>query len=171
MEEQPTEPKIANGPQVTARLVHDPIRPSAVLDGVRRDAPGHGALVSFEGAVRPVTRQGEALEHLVLDHHPRLTVPSLLDIARSGAARFDVRAIGVVHRAGAMVPGEIIVCVAVASDHRREAFQCADYLMDRLKTDAVFWKRERGAFGERWIEPTGRDTLDRQRWSDENAGH
>jgi len=168
---QTTESKMAAGPEVTARLVHQPIHPSAVLDGVRQGAPGHGALVSFEGAVRPATKQGEALERLVLDHHPRLTGPSLLDIARAGAARFDVRAINVVHRAGALAPGEIIVCVAVASDHRREAFECADYLMDRLKTDAVFWKRERGGFGERWIEPTSRDTLDRQRWSDENAGH
>ncbi len=171
MEEQPTGSKMAAGPQVTARLVHHPIHPSAVVDGVRQGAPGHGALVSFEGAVRPVTKQGETLEHLILDHHPRMTEPSLVEIAHSGAARFDVAAINVAHRAGTLAPGEIIVCVTVASDHRREAFQCADYLMDRLKTDAVFWKRERGAFGERWIEPTGRDTLDRQRWSDENAGH
>lgn len=56
------------------------------------------------------------------------------------------------------------------SDHRREAFQCADYLMDRLKAEAVFWKREEGPFGTRWIEPTKRDTEDRERWNEEDAG-
>ncbi|KJS26484.1 MAG: molybdopterin synthase [Hyphomonadaceae bacterium BRH_c29] len=138
---------------------------------LRERAVGHGALVSFEGIVRPVTKQGEALDRLVLDHHPRMTASSLDRIARDGAARFDVRALSVVHRAGAMVPGEIIVLVAVASDHRRDAFRCADYLMDRLKTEAVFWKREQGPFGERWIEPTQRDTEDRERWNEENAGY
>ena len=65
----------------------------------------------------------------------------------------------------------MIVFVAVASAHRRAAFECADYLMDRLKTDAVFWKREQGGFGERWIEPTSSDKKDRERWYEETAGH
>jgi molybdopterin synthase catalytic subunit len=156
---------------VRSELAFATIDSAAWLQELRGRAMGHGALVSFEGVVRPVTKQGEPLDQLILDHHPRMTVCSLERIAREGAAQFDIGALSVVHRAGAMAPGEIIVLVAVASDHRRAAFQCADYLMDRLKTEAVFWKREQGPFGERWIEPTQRDTEDRERWNEENAGH
>ncbi len=155
---------------VRSELAFEPIDAGEWLEELRLRSSGHGALVSFEGVVRPVTKQGEPLERLVLDHHPRMTARSLERIAEDGAARFNVGALSVVHRAGVMVPGDIIVLVAVASDHRREAFRCADYLMDRLKTEAVFWKREQGVFGERWIEPTKRDTMDRERWDEETAG-
>ncbi|MCP5432670.1 MAG: molybdenum cofactor biosynthesis protein MoaE [Alphaproteobacteria bacterium] len=156
--------------RVRAELAFEPIDAAAWLDDLRQRGGGHGALVSFEGVVRPVTKEGEPLDRLVLDHHPRMTAASLVRIANDGAARFDVNAVSVVHRAGSMSSGEIIVLVAVASDHRREAFQCADYLMDRLKTEAVFWKREEGPFGARWIEPTKRDIEDRERWNEEDAG-
>jgi len=153
-----------------AELAFDPIHAAAWLEDLRRRGGGHGALASFEGVVRPVTKLGEPLDRLVLDHHPRMTVTSLERIANDGAARFNVNAVSVIHRAGAMAPGEIIVLVAVASNHRREAVQCADYLMDRLKAEAVFWKREEGPFGTRWIEPTKRDAEDRERWNEEDAG-
>jgi len=162
---------IPTGAVVCAELAFTSIESAARLQELRQRAMGYGALVSFEGVVRPVTKQGEPLDRLILDHHPHMTVSSLERIAREGAARFDICALSVVHRAGAMAPGEIIVLVAVASDHRRAAFQCADYLMDRLKTEAVFWKREQGPFGERWIEPTQRDTEDRERWNEEKTGH
>ena len=100
-----------------------------------------------------------------LDHHPRLTEQSLHDIAAS-AARFGVDAVRIVHRCGAIAPGEAIVFVAAAARHRRAAFEAVDCLMDALKTDAVFWKREDGVDGARWIEPTEADRADRARWSD-----
>lgn len=156
---------------VHTELAFVPVDAAMWLQELRERAVGHGALVSFEGVVRPISKRGEPLDRLVLDHHPRMTASSLERIARDGVVRFDVRALSVVHRAGAMAPGEIIVLVAVASDHRREAFRCADYLMDRLKTEAVFWKREQGPFGERWIEPTQRDTEDRERWNEKKAGY
>ena len=83
-----------------------------------------------------------------------------------GAARFDVSDLLVVHRCGDVAAGEAIVFVAASSPHRRAAFLAADYLMDRLKTDAAFWKREDGVDGSRWIEPTGQDQADRKRWSE-----
>lgn len=128
-----------------------------------RDA---GALVSFFGVARPTTKAGEPLDHLILEWHPSMTEKSIGQIAACGADRFDVHDILVIHRCGAIRPGETIVMVAVAADHRRAAFEAADYLMDRLKTDAMFWKREEGSFGRRWIEPTDRDHLDRQRWKE-----
>ena len=72
-----------------------------------------------------------------------------------------------VHRCGEISPGETIVFVAAAAPHRREAFAAADYLMDRLKTEAAFWKRETGPAGARWIEPLDEDRAARARWKDE----
>ncbi|HET9429388.1 MAG TPA: molybdenum cofactor biosynthesis protein MoaE, partial [Allosphingosinicella sp.] len=72
----------------------------------------------------------------------------------------------IVHRFGTLLPGEPIVFVAAASAHRRAAFEAADYVMDRLKTDALFWKREDTASGNRWIEPRDDDHVARQRWSE-----
>jgi molybdopterin synthase catalytic subunit len=80
--------------------------------------------------------------------------------------RFDVTAVKIVHRHGEVRPGEAIVFVAAASVHRRAAFEAADYMMDRLKTEAVFWKREDAVDGSRWIEPTDADRFERARWSE-----
>jgi molybdopterin synthase catalytic subunit len=154
-----------------AELAASPIDVTSRLDDLRLRAPGHGAVVSFQGTVRSVTKQGEPLDHLVLDCHPRMTLVSLQRIARAGLERFDVSAVSVVHRCGAMTPGEVIVFVGVTSDHRKEAFLAAEYLMDRLKSEAVFWKRELGPFGERWIEPTERDVIDLERWNEKDAGN
>ncbi len=159
------------GQSVHAELATSAIDVAAQLEELRLRAPGHGAVVSFQGTVRSLTKQGEPLEQLILDHHPRMTLASLQRIAEAGLRRFEVSAVSVVHRCGAMTPGEVIVLVGVASDHRREAFLAADYVMDRLKTEAVFWKRELGPFGERWIEPTERDMMDRERWNEEDAGN
>lgn len=141
------------------------------VSALRHAVPDCGAMVTFDGMVRPSSKEGESVEALILDHHPEMTAPSIERIAHDGAARFDVQGISVAHRSGRLLPGDMIVFVAVASAHRRAAFECADYLMDRLKTDAVFWKREQGKFGERWIEPTSADTKDRERWYEETAGH
>ncbi len=150
---------------VHAQLTQTTIDPTLVEADFRETANMSGAVVTFRGVMRPLSKQGETLAALVLEWHPRLTEKSLHDIAQEGLSRFGVDKVSVTHRCGAILPGETIVFVGVASDHRREAFQAADYLMDRLKTDAVFWKREEGCFGSRWIEPTQRDQNDRERWS------
>jgi molybdopterin synthase catalytic subunit len=93
-----------------------------------------------------------------------MTDKSLESIAREAMQRFSVSELRVVHRCGAILPGDTIVFVATASRHRRAAFEAADYLMDRLKTEAVFWKREEGSSGSTWIEPTQADYVDRGRW-------
>lgn len=123
-----------------------------------------GAVVSFCGIARPRGQLGQAVERLHLQHHPRMTERSLHQIAEQAMRRFDVSEILVVHRCGDISPGETIVFVAAASLHRRAAFEAADYLMDRLKTDAVFWKREESVDGRRWIEPTAADRAARGRW-------
>ena len=80
-------------------------------------------------------------------------------------ARWPLMAIKVIHRTGEMAPGEAIVFVATASAHRRAAFEAADFLMDYLKTEAVFWKKEATPEGEHWIEPRSQDYEDRARWA------
>lgn len=126
---------------------------------------GDGAVVSFLGLARPSAATGEPVTRLFLDHHPRLTLRSMEEIAEAARARFDLSALRIVHRRGAVAPGETIVFVAAAAAHRRAAFEAADYMMDRLKTDAVFWKREDGPTGSRWIEPGEDDYRALERWS------
>ena len=150
--------------RVQTRLAPSAFAPERELAEFLADLDEEGAVVSFVGLVRPSAVDGAPLDRLFLDHHPRLTERSLAEIGEAAAARFDVGAVRVVHRCGDLQPGEPIVFAAAASRHRRAAFEAADYLMDRLKTDAMFWKREDGPEGSRWIEPTGADRDDRARW-------
>lgn len=150
---------------IRARLMIDPLVPTALLrDFLGTLGQDDGAVVTFIGLVRAVDQHGAAVESLTLEHHPRLTEPSLLEIAQAAADRFDVGAIDVVHRCGTMLPREPIVWVAAASRHRRTAFEAADYLMDRLKTEALLWKRQDRATESIWIEPSEDDYSARSRW-------
>lgn len=149
---------------IHVRLEENSLDPREELGALIGQAAGDGALVSFVGIVRPTSDDSDQLEKLVLEHHPTLTRRSLEDIAVAAAQRFDVSDVRVVHRCGEMRPGEPIVFAGAASGHRRAAFEAADYLMDRLKTEAVLWKREEGPAGSRWIEPTEADYHERGRW-------
>ena len=149
---------------VVARLEPGPLDPAAELAELTRNAAGDGAIVSFVGLARDLTKAGERLNTLALEPHPKLTIQSLEDIASDADRRFGVSHVCVVHRCGGISPGEPIVFAGAASPHRRTAFEAADYLMDRLKTEAVFWKREEGPSGSTWIEPTEGDYSDRDRW-------
>jgi molybdopterin synthase catalytic subunit len=149
---------------MVARLEALALRPDEELRDMIERTSGDGAIVSFTGIARPASSTGVAVERLVLDHHPALTLRSLQEIAADALARFDVSHVHVVHRCGEIAPGEPIVFAGAASAHRRAAFDAADYLMDRLKTEAVFWKREVGDAGSRWVEPTEADYADRDRW-------
>ena len=149
---------------VVARLEDQNFEPAVELAELTQCAAGDGAVVSFVGIARGSTKAGDDVERLVLEHHPRLTPKSLSEIAFDAASNFDVTHVRVVHRCGTVGPGGPIVFAGVAAPHRRAAFEAADYLMDRLKTEAVFWKREEGTAGANWIEPTETDYADRRRW-------
>lgn len=149
---------------IVARLEHACFDPAVELHALVRDANHDGAVVSFVGLARPNSGDETMVERLILEHHPRMTIRSLETIASDAAKRFDVSHICVVHRCGAVSAGEPIVFAAAAALHRRAAFEAADYLMDRLKTEAVFWKQEQGPSGTCWIEPTDADHADRSRW-------
>lgn len=150
--------------RIDARLVPAAFNPAQELADFAAD--GAGAVASFTGIARGTSKAGGAVTGLFLDHHPRLTQQSLNDAAAAAAERFGLLAVRVVHRSGAIAPSEAIVFVAAAAAHRRAAIEAVDYLMDRLKTEAVFWKREDAVDGSRWIEPTDADRADRARWED-----
>jgi len=149
---------------VVARLDDGTFDPAAELQAIISAAIVDGAVVSFVGLARPLATEGTPVQRLVLEHHPILTQRSLEQIASDAAERFAVDHVRVVHRCGIIPAGEPIVFAAAAAPHRRAAFEAADFLMDRLKTDAVFWKREDGPSGSIWIEPREADYADRGRW-------
>lgn len=150
---------------VDVELATAPFSPADLLEVFIRDRPADGAVVSFIGLARGQGRDGAAVSSLQLDWYPGMTERSMIDIARAAQARFEVSDVLVRHRCGEVSPEEPIVLVAVASPHRREAFLAADYLMDRLKTEAAFWKREHKAGGATWVEPSAADRADLARWS------
>lgn len=149
---------------IVARLEQAALDPADELGELTRSASGAGAVVSFVGLARAHAKDGSPVDRLVLDHHPRLTRRSLEQIASDAAARFAVDHVRVVHRCGAVGAGQPIVFAGAAARHRRAAFDATDYLMDRLKTEAIFWKREESAAHSAWIEPTEADYADRGRW-------
>lgn len=154
---------------VTVRLAETGFDPSEELRLLTAQAAGAGAIVSFSGVARDRAGDGAAVTALVLESYRSLTLQSMEAIVAAARARFAIIAVRVVHRAGRIAAGEPIVFVAVAAAHRRAAFEAADYVMDRLKTEAVFWKREEGPAGPRWIEPTGADHDDAARWSQDGG--
>ena len=149
------------------RLATAALSAPAELERFLSGRTGDGAVVTFTGLARGIGKDGSAIESLTLDWYPGMTERSMLDIAEAAAARFPVSDLVVVHRCGDIVPGETIVFVAAAAPHRRVAFEAADYLMDRLKTEAAFWKRETGPAGTRWIEPVDEDRAALARWKDQ----
>nr|WP_294851100.1 molybdenum cofactor biosynthesis protein MoaE [uncultured Sphingomonas sp.] len=150
-------------PFIVARLAPSQIEPAAELTALVNRAAGVGAVVSFVGLARS---EGGSVERLTLHHHPTLTQQSLVDIATDACSKFAIGGAWVVHRCGAVQAGGPIIFAGAAARHRRDAFAAADYLMDRLKTDAVFWKKEDGPTGSRWVEPTMDDYDAHKRWSD-----
>lgn len=151
-----------------ATLSSTPIDPAEALRQFSAAAAGAGAVVSFTGLARGTTRDGLPVTTLVLQGYRSLTLRSIEAIADDAHARFAIAASRVIHREGRIAPGEAIVFVATAAPHRRAAFEAADYMMDRLKSEAVFWKREEGPNGTCWIEPTTADAADLARW--QNVG-
>ncbi len=150
---------------IAAVLSETPFNPVKSERSFLSKQSGHGAVVTFKGVMRPISKTGQEVATLHLDWHPALTLKSIEEILKDADERFDVTGLFAEHRCGSVYPGETIVLVCVASLHRREAFQAADYVMDRLKTDAVFWKREIDTTGaENWIDTTSRDSDDRMRW-------
>ncbi len=122
-----------------------------------------GAVATFVGTVRDVS-EGTGVATLTLEHYPGMTEKSLQAIVDEAKRRFDVYGVRVVHRVGELVPADQIVLVAVTSAHRGEAFDACRFVMDYLKTQAPFWKKEATPQGARWVEARASDDDAAQRW-------
>ena len=122
-----------------------------------------GAVATFIGYMRS-QNEGNAVFGMHLEHYPGMTEKVLGDILKTAQTRWPLQAAQIVHRVGALKPGEQIVFVGVASAHRKAAFEACEFIMDFLKTQAPFWKQETTPEGARWVDARESDDLAKQRW-------
>lgn len=146
------------------KLAPVPINSAKLLAVFEKSAHGSGAIVSFSGIVRPKNKNGEQVTSLYLEAYSPLTESGIKDAIREAQSRWPIDGVTVEHRIGEIKPRETIVFVATASAHRRAAFEAIDFIMDYLKTEAVFWKKETTEKGSVWIEPRTDDYIDASRW-------
>ena len=123
-----------------------------------------GAVVSFSGICRG-SENGEPIAALTLEHYPGMAEEEIKRHADEAMSRWPLTGLTVIHRIGRITPGENIVLVLAASQHRQAAFHAAEFLMDYLKTNAPFWKREESARGSSWIEARDHDDAATARWT------
>jgi molybdopterin synthase catalytic subunit len=131
---------------------------------LRADNPRVGAVVTFVGAVRDLN-EGASVAEMELEHYPGMTEQSLADIVDQACARWPLSGALVIHRVGPLKPMEQIVLVAVSSAHRGEAFAACEFIIDYLKTDAPFWKKEQTPEGARWVDARVTDEAAMAKWA------
>ena len=133
---------------------------SVELAALRADQPGVGAVCSFVGTVRG----GQGLTQMALEHYPGMTERAIEAMMQEASQRFDMQGARVIHRVGELAVGDQIVLVAVTSAHRGQSFHACEFLMDYLKTQAPFWKKESTASGAHWVDARSSDDAALARW-------
>lgn len=146
------------------RVQREDFELGAEVARLRAGDPRVGAVVTFVGTVRDMN-EGAQVAELELEHYPGMTERSLQDIVEQARARWPLYGALVVHRVGPMRPMEQIVLVAVSSPHRGEAFAACEFIMDYLKTEAPFWKKEQTPEGARWVDARVSDDAARAKWA------
>ena len=137
--------------------------PGAELNALHAANTGVGAVVGFVGYVRDFN-DGLEVRGMFLEHYPGMTEKALAAIVVEAEQRWPLLKVEVLHRVGALAPGEPIVFVGVTSAHRQAAFEACDFVMDYLKTRAAFWKKEDTAAGPRWVAGRESDKAAAKRW-------
>ena len=137
---------------------------SAEIAALRAGKPGVGAVASFIGVCRDIN-EGDSVAAMTLEHYPGMTERSIEAIIDQAIARWQVTDARVVHRVGDLLPLDQIVFVAVAAEHRGAAFAACEFIMDYLKTQAPFWKREQTPAGARWVDARTTDEAAAARWA------
>jgi molybdopterin synthase catalytic subunit len=130
---------------------------------LRAGDAGVGAVAAFIGTVRD-RNDGAGVQAMELEHYPGMTERAIEGMVDEARRRFDIRAVRVVHRVGRLQPPDQIMMVAVTSLHRAAAFQACEFLMDYLKTQAPFWKKEHTPEGARWVDARVADDAALSRW-------
>ena len=148
---------------MTVRVETAPFDPGAETNRFLSETAGAGAAVTFTGLVR--SSADDPVATLTLECYPELAVNQIGKIVAEAIERFALLRADVIHRFGTLRPGEPIVQVMTLAPHREAAFAAAEYLMDYLKTDAPFWKKEATATGEHWVEARAHDDKARDRWT------
>ncbi len=136
----------------------------AEIAALRQGNPAIGAIASFIGLVRDAN-EGEPVSEMTLEHYPGMTEKALERIVDDAKSRWDIIDVMVVHRIGTLRPCDQIVLVIVSGAHRGEAFAACEFVMDYLKTQAPFWKKERTPAGSRWVDARSSDDVAAERWA------
>ncbi|HEY0879427.1 MAG TPA: molybdopterin synthase catalytic subunit MoaE [Zeimonas sp.] len=145
------------------RVQTDDFDVGAEIDALRADNMKVGAVATFVGTVRDVN-EGAGVGSMTLEHYPGMTERALEEICVQARSRWNVFDTLVVHRYGPLEPGDRIVLVVVTSAHRGEAFDACEFIIDYLKTQAPFWKKESTPQGERWVDAREADDQAAARW-------
>ncbi|WP_289077271.1 molybdopterin synthase catalytic subunit MoaE [uncultured Parasutterella sp.] len=122
-----------------------------------------GAVVTFLGTVRDLN-DGKGVSGMTLEYYPGMTEKALTKIAKQALERWDIEDVTVIHRVGELRVTDQIVLVGVSGKHRGEAFDACEFVIDYLKTEAPFWKKETLPEGERWVEARDSDETAKERW-------
>jgi len=145
------------------RIQQEDFDAGAEIARLRADNPKIGAVASFIGIVRDLN-EGAAVGSITLEHYPGMTDKALTSIAEQAKARWNLLDVLIIHRIGTLAPTDQIVLVVTTSSHRGDAFAACQFVMDYLKTEAPFWKKEVTAEGTRWVDARDSDADARQRW-------
>ena len=148
---------------MAVRVQHEDFDVGAEIARLRAGNPRIGAVASFIGVVRDLN-DGADVATMTLEHYPGMTEKALADIVEQARARWDLYDVLVVHRIGELKPADQIVLVVVTSAHRGDAFAACEFVMDYLKTEAPFWKKETTPEGTRWVDARDSDDAARGRW-------
>lgn len=165
-----TQPAVASGQNGSARVRIQAARfdVSEEIAALQQNDPRIGAVCTFLGTVRDRNVHDAAhagsVQTLELEHYPGMTEKSIETMIDEAHARFDIYGVRVVHRIGLMLPTEPVVLVVAASAHRSESFKACEFVMDYLKTQAPFWKKERTAQGAQWVDARVSDDRALARW-------
>jgi molybdopterin synthase catalytic subunit len=144
-------------------IQHEDFDVSAEVAALRAHDKRVGAVCVFVGTVRD-RNDGEAVSAMELEHYPGMTEKAIEAMVAQARKRFDILGVKVIHRVGLLQPQDQIVMVAVTSAHRGQSFQACEFLMDYLKTQAPFWKKESTPQGERWVDARVADDAALARW-------
>ncbi|MEO8188635.1 MAG: molybdopterin synthase catalytic subunit MoaE [Burkholderiaceae bacterium] len=148
---------------MTVRVQRDDFDAGAEIARLRANNPKVGAVASFVGIVRDLN-EGVAVGSITLEHYPGMTEKSLAAIAEQAKTRWSLLDVLIIHRIGTLAPTDQIVLVVTTSSHRGDAFAACQFVMDYLKTDAPFWKKETTDAGMRWVDARDSDADSRARW-------
>jgi molybdopterin synthase catalytic subunit len=148
---------------MAVRVQHEDFDLGAEVAALRADNPGVGAVASFIGTVRDVS-EGTRVSTMELEHYPGMTERALEKIETAARERWPLLGVTIVHRVGLLQPLDQIVLVVVASAHRGAAFAACEFIMDYLKSEAPFWKKEDTPEGARWVDARVSDDAALRRW-------